>query len=109
MDNPVLDRIFCVAGSGPIPIRLQSTPATDLPLMLARIFSPFFSAKSLLVSNTAAAPIDTGLEVAAVIVPSFKNAGSRLLIFSKSGSLGPSSCSIVDSPYISIGTTSFSK
>ena len=101
-------RTFSVAGSGPIPIRLQSTPTTDRPLMVALIRSEFFSAKVLLDMSIADAPIEIGLDVAAVIVPSSKKAGPRLLIFSRSGVLGPSSLSTVHSPYMSMGTTSLS-
>ena len=108
MVTPALFRAFSVAGIGPIPNNCQSTPATARLTIFARVFNPRFSAKESLVSKRAAAPIENGLLVAAVTVPFSMKAGFKLLILSTSGSRGPSSVSIVHSPYLSIEINSLS-
>ena len=79
----------------PIPILVQSTPATALDTTLNSGFIPASSANLLLASKRAEAPIEIGLDVAAVIEPSESKAGLSDLIFSTFGSLGPSSTSTV--------------
>ena len=78
-----------VAGTGPEPNIFQLTPATALPSINALIFKPCFLAKFSLVINIADAPIENGLEVAAVTVPSALKAGFKDFIFSLSGLRGP--------------------
>ena len=91
-------RALFVAGIGPVPILLQSTPAIDRPFIFALKLIPFSFANCSLDNRIAAAPIDTGLEVAAVMVPFSRNAGSRLFILSRSGGRGPSSFDTKFSP-----------
>ena len=57
--------------------------------MVALLSKLFSFANFSLVTKIAAAPMDIGLLVAAVIVPSSIKAGLKLFIFSRLGSLGP--------------------
>src|SRR5256885_16780891 len=75
MVSPARLSAFLVAGIGPSPMQLGSTPATAVVTIRAiaapRRPSPPFAA----VTSSAAAPSLMPLELAAVTVPSFLNAG----------------------------------
>ena len=88
MAKPAFFSAFSVAGIGPIPMRVQSTPATALLAIVALMANSFFSANDWLVTSNAAAPSEKGLLVAAVTEPPSTKAGFKLLIFSTSGLRG---------------------
>mmetsp|Transcript_9933 Transcript_9933/g.12392 ORF Transcript_9933/g.12392 Transcript_9933/m.12392 type:complete len:205 (+) Transcript_9933:1680-2294(+) len=77
--HPAFLRHFLVAGTGPMPMILGSTPALEYPAILASIGNPFADAKSSEVTNSAAAPSLIPEALAAVTVPSFLNAPLSLL------------------------------
>ena len=108
IESPVFSNAFSVAGTGPEPNIFQCTPATALPSIVALIFNPFSFANLSLVISIAEAPIEKGLLVAAVTVPSALKAGFKDLIFSLSGVLGPLSLSITVPSSRVIGTISLS-
>ena len=91
-----------------MPILSQWTPAIALDIISALGFKLLFLENVSLPINNADAPMEIGLLVAAVIEPFSRKAGRRLLIFSSSGSLGPSSFTTLDSPLTSIAINSLS-
>ena len=108
MVTPAFSNALFVAGMGPMPMRVQSTPATARETISPRIVSPFSFAKDSLVMSRADAPNEKGLLVAAVTEPPSTKAGFKLLIFSTSGIRGPSSFDTVVSPSTLMGITSLS-
>ena len=56
---PVTFNKFLIAGAGPIPIMLGSTPTTEYPTMRAKGFSPSDFTASSLARITAPAPSQT--------------------------------------------------
>ena len=99
-------KAFLTAGKGPIPILSQWTPAIVRAIISARGLIEFEEQYSSFDTRTAAAPTEIGLLVAAVMEPPSIKAGFKLLIFSSSGSLGPSSLETVVSPLTFIGINS---
>src|SRR5438309_2021621 len=75
MDSPARFRTFWVAGIGPSPIQLGSTPATAVAITRASGVDVPCPPPSFPVSSNAAAPSLIPLELAAVTVPSCLNAG----------------------------------
>ena len=65
ISSPALASALAVAGSGPLPMRVQFTPATARATMSARGVRPSRSANARLVTSSADAPIEIGLLVAA--------------------------------------------
>ena len=82
-----------VAGTGPMPIRVGSTPAEALAKMRARGCRPWAAAKSSDASSRAQAPSLRVEELPAVTEPPVRKAGLSLASFSKlEPARGPSSC-----------------
>src|SRR3989449_182349 len=75
IESPVRLRTFCVAGIGPSPMQLGSTPATAVATTRATGVTLPRPPPSFPVSSNAAAPSLIPLELAAVTVPPVRNAG----------------------------------
>jgi len=98
-----------VAGTGPIPMTVGSTPATQLAPTVASGSRPYSSATASLVTSSAAAPSEICEALPAVTVPSSPNTGSSADSASTLVSRRiPSSTSTVPS-VVSTGTISSSK
>ena len=75
IDSPARLSAFGTALIGPMPITSGSTPAVANVMKRARGLMLSCFARSALISNTAAAPSENGLELPAVTVPGTLNAG----------------------------------
>ena len=89
--KPARCNAFCVAGTGPIPIILGSTPAIAMLLMTAIGCKSYFFTALSDANNMAAAPSFTPLALAAVTLPSLENAGFNSANFSTGVNRGCSS------------------
>ncbi len=74
-ESPRRASSFLVAGTGPSPMQLGSTPATAVPTMRASGVSRCALTAAALATPSAAAPSLMPLELPAVAVPSLANAG----------------------------------
>ena len=83
---------FCVAGTGPRPIRCGATPALALATTRARGVRPCRSTASSLATTIAAAPSDSGEDDPAVTMPRARKTVRSVASFSSDvDARGPSS------------------
>ena len=73
--SPALSRAFWLAGTGPAPIMVGSTPANPMERIVASGLMPFFLAVSLDIKTMDVAAAFKGEEIPAVMTPSFLKAG----------------------------------
>ncbi len=76
--RPARSRAFKLAGTGPWPMMVGSTPTKEMERMVARGLTPFFLANSLDISIRPVPAAFRGELTPAVITPSFLKAGLSL-------------------------------
>lgn len=107
--HPARARAFCVAGTGPRPMRWGWTPADADVTIRARGVSPYRRTASALATTSAAAPSDSGEEEPAVTTPSWrKTVRSAPSLSSVVPGRGPSS-RVTSPSFVGTGTISRSK
>ena len=79
--NPAFSKAISVAGTGPFPITLGSTPAQPIDLIVANGLSPASLAFSRDIKSIAPPPEFNGDEFPAVIFPFRLKAGFKVAVF----------------------------
>ena len=96
--HPVFANNFRMAPTGAVGNSAGASAYVAWPTMRASGLNPSFSADAARISTRAAAPSEIDDELAGVTVPSLRNAGLKVGIFSRLTANGPSSLSSTTSP-----------